>query len=159
MTRFLAAALLTSLLLSSSASSQGRPDFSGAWRMDPSRSESAVQNEPIGPVTVVISQTATELKIETTRAHGSSAVVYKLDGSENKLADGTATTRWDGSTLITETVRDIKGVTVTTKESRSLNAAGNEMSVDTILVVQHGYSLRGTPNYGTGKDVFTRVRQ
>ncbi len=108
---------------------------------------------------VEISQTATELKIETTRAHGSSAVVYKLDGSENKLADGTATTRWDGSTLITETVRDIKGVTVTTKESRSLNAAGNEMSVDTILVVQHGYSLRGTPNYGTGKDVFTRVRQ
>jgi hypothetical protein len=33
------------------------------------------------------------------------------------------------------------------------------MQVDTVLVVQHGYSLRGSQNYGAGKDIFTRVRQ
>jgi hypothetical protein len=60
--------------------------------------------------------------------------------------------------LVTEAVRDIQGQTVTTKETRRLNPDGNEMLVETMLVVQHGYSLRGTPNYGTGKDIFVRSR-
>ena len=46
---------------------------------------------------------------------------------------------------------------MTTKESRRLN--GGEMVVETVLVVQHGYTLKGTQNYGSGKDVFTRVRE
>ena len=87
---------------------------------------------------------------------GTSTVTYTLDGSENKMQTRTARTHWEGSTLVTETIRDVKGQTVTIKESRSLNAAG-EMLVETILVVQHGYSLKGTPNYGAAKDVFTRV--
>jgi hypothetical protein len=155
----LPAALVSILLLSSLPRAQTRPDFSGTWRMDPSRSESAMQAEPIGAVTHVISQTANELKIETRRSGGTTSVIHKLDGSESKLSDGTATTHWDGTTLVTEMVRDIRGATVTTKESRRLSADGAEMFVETVLVVQHGYSLKGTPNYGAGKDVFTRVRQ
>jgi len=126
--------------------------------MDQSRSESAVQSEPIGPITLVIAQTPSEVRIETTRAQGSSIVTYKLDGSEMKIPGGTAKTHWDGSMLVTEAVRDIQGQTVTTKETRRLNPDGNEMLVETMLVVQHGYSLRGTPNYGTGKDIFVRSR-
>ena len=49
------------------------------------------------------------------------------------------------------------GQTVTTKETRQLSADGSEMLVETMLIVQHGYPLRGTPNYGAGKDVFVRV--
>jgi hypothetical protein len=30
------------------------------------------------------------------------------------------------------------------------------MSVDTLLVVEHGYSQRGARNYGSGKDVYRR---
>jgi hypothetical protein len=137
---------------------QGKPDFSGSWTMDRSRSESAMQNEPIGPVTVVIAQTPGEVRIETTRTPGSSIVTYKLDGSEVTIPGGTAKTHWDGTTLVTEAVRNIQGQTVTTKETRRLNPDGSEMTVETMLVVQHGYSLRGTPNYGAGKDVYVRSR-
>lgn len=154
----LTALFVAALTLPALARAQTKPDFSGTWRMDPSRSESAMQNEPIGPVTHVISQTPSELKIETRRAGAITSVIHKLDGSESKLSDGTATTHWDGTTLVTEMVRDIRGATVTTKESRRLSADGTEMLVETVLVVQHGYSLKGTPNYGAGKDVFIRVR-
>src|SRR6185295_7306120 len=91
----LPAALVTLLLLSPLARAQTRPDFSGTWRMDPSRSESAMQAEPIGAVTHVISQTANELKIETRRAGATTSMIHKLDGSESKLSDGTARTHWD----------------------------------------------------------------
>jgi hypothetical protein len=150
--------LIATLVLPSALHAQGKPDFSGTWKMDPSRSESAVQSEPIGPVTLVIAQTPSEVRIETTRTQGSSVVTYKLDGSEVKIPGGTAKTHWDGTMLVVEAVRDVQGQTVTTKETRRLNPDGNEMLVETMLVVQHGYSLRGTPNYGTGKDIFVRSR-
>jgi hypothetical protein len=97
------------------------------------------------------------VRIETTRTRGSSVVTYKLDGSEIKIPGGTAKTHWDGSMLVTEAVRDVQGQTVTTKETRRLSADGKEMLVETMLVVQHGYSLRGTPNYGAGNDTFVRT--
>jgi len=153
-----ATVLIAALVLPSASQAQGKPDFSGTWKMDQTRSESAVQNEPIGPVTLVIAQTPAEVRIETTRAQGSSVVTYNLDGSEIKIPGGTAKSHWDGTTLVVEAVRDIQGQTVTTRETRRLSADGNEMLVETMLVVQHGYSLRGTPNYGAGKDVFVRSR-
>ena len=157
MARVLPLVLLMLLALPSTVRAQAKPDFSGTWMMDPSRSGSAVQSEPIGPVTVVITQTPTDLRIATTRAGGTSTATYTLDGSENTIPTGTAKTHWEGTTIVTETISDVKGQTVTTKQSRSLNAAG-EMLVDTILVVQHGYSLKGTPNYGAATDVYTRQR-
>jgi hypothetical protein len=126
--------------------------------MDAMRSASQVQNEPIGPVTVVIMHTPAELRIATTRAQGTATEVIKLDGSESKVSNGTATARWDGSALVVESVLDIQGASVTTRESRRLDAGGNEMTVDTVVEVQHGYTLKGAKNYGTGKDVYTRVR-
>jgi hypothetical protein len=158
MTNVRSALLVASLALPVTTHAQGRPDFSGTWTMDRSRSESAMQADPIGPTTVVITQAPGGLQIETTRDGKTAAILYKLDGSPSPIPGGTATSRWEGSTLITETVRDIQGQTVTTKESRRLNEAG-EMLVDTVLVVQHGYTLKGTQNYGAGKDVFTRVRE
>jgi len=136
---------------------QAKPDFSGTWKMDPTRSESAAQKEPIGPVTVVIAQTADEVKIETTRVDGSSAVTYKIDGSETRVPEGTAKTHWDGATLVTEVERYVQGQAVTTKEVRKLAANGNEMLVNMTVIGQHGYSA-STTNYGSGKDVYVRSR-
>lgn len=158
MKRILLAMFVLALALPSIAPAQAKPDFSGTWTMDPTRSESAMQAEPIGPVTVVITQTAGELKLETTRAQKTTVEIYKLDGSESRIPSGTGKARWEGMTLVVETVRDIQGASVTTKETRSLEAGGNEMRVESILEVQHGYSLKGTKNYGTGKDVYKRVR-
>src|SRR5712671_3714484 len=79
------------LLFSLQGSAQQRTDFSGVWQMDPSRSESAHQAVPIGPVTLIIKQNAAELSIETRRAQKhkpaifSEALTFKLDGSENSI--------------------------------------------------------------------------
>jgi hypothetical protein len=138
------------------ALAQTRPDFTGTWSMDLARSDSAAQTEPIGPTTVTIEQSLTELKVSIARDGKSATIVYRLDGAPAAIPGGTATSHWDGSTLVTETVRTIQGQTVTVNETRRLN--GDEMLVDSVLVVQHGYTLKGAQNYAAGKDVFTRVR-
>jgi hypothetical protein len=146
------------IAIPAAAQAQTRPDFSGTWSMDLSRSESAMQTDPIGPTTVAIEQTPTQLTMTTARDGKSTTVVYRLDGTPTQIPGGTATSRWNGSSLVTETVRTIQGQTVTTNETRHLNPAGDELLVESVLVVQHGYTLRGAQNYGAGKDVFTRVR-
>jgi len=153
------ALLLTALVSPFSAQAQTKPDFSGAWKMDPSRSESAAQAEPVGTIMLVITQTPGELKVETTRAEATSVVTYKLDGSNVRVAAGTSATHWEGTKLVTEGVFDVNGATVTTTETRTLSASGTEMLIERSVVVQHGYpnTLRGTSNYVAGKDVFVRV--
>lgn len=158
MKRMSFAVLVLSLLLPSASHAQTRPDFSGTWSMDLSRSDSAVQTDPIGPTTVTIDQTATELRMTIARGDKSASVIYRLDGAPTTIPNGTATSHWNGTSLVTESVRTIQGQTVTMNEVRRLNADGNEMLVDSVLVVQHGYTLKGSQNYGAGKDVFTRVR-
>jgi hypothetical protein len=147
----------TILALSCIAHAQPKPDFSGTWKLDPARSQSAVQNEPITAMTQVIAQTPTTVTVDITRPDGHVVHTYKLDASDVVPLSGTGKAHWDGAMLVTETVGDVNGQTVTTKVVRQLNEIG-EMIVETTLVVQHGYSLRGTPTYGSGKDVFLRVK-
>jgi hypothetical protein len=181
---------MNSILLASSALSllfpcllaaQTRPDFSGTWRMDASRSESAMQAEPVKSMTVVIRQTASDITIETTTERGTSIETYGFNPSIGSATDKTRsatqkpasaaasatqktegatekTARWQGDTLVTDVVRDVRGQSVTAQQSRRLTASGNEMIVESIVEVQHGYTLSGAKNYGSGKDVFLRVR-
>ena len=145
------------------------PDFSGTWKMDPARSESAHQAVPIGPVTLVIRQTPTELSIETRRSDPhkteihSETVIYKLDGSESAVAgpDGTlikSQAHWEGAKLVTGTTRNIQGSTVTTAYVHSLNPKGDELTVHKTLTVEHGYQFDGAKSYGTGTDVFIKAK-
>src|SRR6185436_7663591 len=66
-------------------------DLSGTWQMDGSRNASAHQAVPIGPVVLVIKQTAVELRIETRRSEkGKSAastesLTFRLDGVESSV--------------------------------------------------------------------------
>lgn len=154
MTRIL---LVAALLSISAVSAQSHADFSGTWRMDLTRSESAMQGEPLGPVTVVIRQTPTQISIETTSRRGTTTETYQLDGGETTLATGTGKARWVGDALVVDAVREVRGVSVTTQQSRRLMADGTEMHIDSILEVEHGYTLANTKNYGAGKDVFVRV--
>lgn len=141
---------------------QTRPDFSGTWTMDMTRSAAAVQNEPVGPTTLVISQGSTQLNIETQRDGKTWQIAY-VPGSAEAMTNRTNRSNlltsmwyWDGPRLVTETVRDINGQTVRTREAHSLDPSGSEMSIETLLVVEHGYSLRGAQTYGSGKDVYRR---
>jgi hypothetical protein len=155
------------LLLSLQATAQPPTDFSGVWEMDPSRSASALQATPIGPVTLIINHQSTDLSIETRRkepgkrAISSEVLTYKIDGPEISNVDNAgveikAKARWDGTKLVAETVRKIQGSTVTTTHVFSLNEGGKELTIDKTLTVQHGYQFQGANNTGTGRDVFVR---
>ena len=146
-------------------------DLSGTWQMDASRSESAHQAVPIGPVTLVIRQTADELSIETRRGEkGTSAVktetlTFKLNGIESSAVGNYGAlvklkARWDGPKLIAETARNVQDATVSTVQIFSLDASGRELTVDKTLTIQHGYQSPGANNnnVGKGKDVFVRGR-
>ena len=157
-----AVALTAVLLLPLALHAQPTRDFSGTWTMDLARSEAAQQGEAIKPVTFVITQTATQVRIETTRGNEKENVLYPLtksraSASPAPTASGHPEAYWDGDKLVTETQRSVNGYTVTVKEARTLGPSGGDMTVETTVIVQHGYSMPGAKNYGTSKDVFTRT--
>ena len=159
-----AAAKLTALLLflfPLFLHAQPAHDFSGTWRMDPARSQSAQQGEPFKMVTFVITQGPGQIRIEATRGNDKENVLYPLTRTRAAVtsdAPGQAEAYWDGDQLITMTQRPVSGQTVTVKEAHALNANGNEMTVETTVIVQHGYSMPGARTYGTSKDVYTRAK-
>jgi hypothetical protein len=157
------------LLLSAPVCSQQAGDFSGVWRMDAARSESAHQAVPIGPVTLIIKLTGAELSIETRRSSkgkresSSETLNFHLDGSESVVPDTSGKpiktrAHLDGAKLVTEATRDIQGSTITTVQTFTLDAKGNQMTIYKTLTVQHGYQSTSADanNTGRGTDVFVR---
>jgi hypothetical protein len=146
-------------------SAQAPPDFSGTWRMDLERSESPTYEQFIGPVTVVITQTPSEVRIETTRGSAPEAITstatYEFGDPERAATIGVTSAGslafWEGTTLVTAGVTTVQGQTVRTRERRVLDPGRGEMRVESLLIVEHGYTLEGTNNYGKAEDVFTRV--
>jgi hypothetical protein len=153
-------------LLACVAASAQPADFSGVWMMDASRSESAHQDVPIGPVTLVIRQSPAQLTVETRRsdkkkrAASSEVLTFNLDGTEKteSAAGGElkTTAHWDGPKLVIETVRNVQGSTVTTRQIMSLDETAKELTVNKTLTVQHGYQFEGANNTGRGTDVFVK---
>jgi hypothetical protein len=164
MTHLPAAALAATLLLPLTIHAQSTRDFSGTWTMDLARSEASQQGEAIKAVAFVITQGAAQVQIETTRGSERESVLYPLmksraaSASPASTATGHPEAYWDGERLVTETQRPVNGYTVTVKETRTLGPTGNDMIVETTVIVQHGYSMPGAKNYGTSKDVFVRAR-
>jgi hypothetical protein len=163
MTSLLAAVLAAALALWQASPASPKPDFSGAWTLDRGQSESANQGEPFEPTKLNIKHNNEEIVIETVRAGKPSTRTFPIDLTARR--DGNASPSvsprayWDGARLVTEGAVNIQGQTVSTRETLSLNPAGTEMTVERLVVVQHGYSFRGAQNYGTAKDVYTRNRQ
>jgi hypothetical protein len=145
MKRTPASALAAIVLLSIALLAQPTPDFSGNWTLD----------------TCAITQSVGQVRIETTRGNERENVLYALTksrASSNPGASGQSEAYWDGDQLITVTQRTVSGQTVTVKESRTLSPTGADMTVETTVIVQHGYSMPGAKNYGTSRDVFIRAR-
>jgi hypothetical protein len=117
---------------------QSKTDFSGTWTLDTSKSDAPVGRGGRGggggggPVT--IKQTASDIVIGN--------ATYKLDGSEsvNEGRGGQAKSKahWDGMKLVIETARDFQGMSITSKEVRSLSADGKEMTVETAFQTPQG---------------------
>ena len=148
------------LTLIAQATTAAKPDFSGTWTMDRERSESAMQEQPIGRQTVSITQTGANLTIQTTRDGKPEVVTYTIEDLPNApgvIGAGTRRAYWDGLKLITEGAGNVQGQTVSVREARTLNASRTEMTVESTVTVQHGYTFRGAKNYATAKDVYTRT--
>jgi len=161
MTYAATAAFAALLILPQSLSAQTVPDFSGTWQMDVDRSKAPHQGEPFRMVTFVIAQSEGQIRIDATRGNERDSVLYPLTKSRAAVssdATGDAQAYWDGDRLITETHRTISGQTVTVKEAHALSANGQDMIVESTVIVQHGYSMPGARTYGSSKDVFTRAK-
>jgi hypothetical protein len=159
-----------SLWGSGTANGQALPDFTGTWVMDVSRSETAGQAPEVlrrTAVTLIIVQSPDELIIETradgrresvtysfTRRHDPSRPVGTT-GSNSAVQEAIA--EWKGERLVTSTLLNVNGKAVTKTATRILDLSGGEMTVETRLVVQHGYEGNGA-NVGTAKDVFIKQR-
>ena len=128
--------------------------------MDEGRSESPTHQGFAGPVIWVIRQSPQELVVDIKRGAKAVTLAYRLyEKAPAGPPAGVPSYRgyWDGDRLVTETAQNIQGQTVTTREVRALEPGGNEMRVERLVQVEHGYTLRGAQNYNTAKDLFTRV--
>jgi hypothetical protein len=134
MKRVAVLALSAAIVIPFTARAQSKPDFSGTWTMDAAKSDPAPQGRGGGGGgggSQTVKQTATELSVQTEGRQGPQTMVYKLDGSAstNKVMgrggeqEVKSTAKWDGSTLVIETTRDIQGMSITTKETRKMEGA------------------------------------
>ena len=140
----------------------GMPDFNGRWRMVPERSGSPTQSQPISEMTFVIEQTADQIRLDmTSGAAQTVSATYELGPPPKqpveKLGAGQQRAFWDGTHLVVERAGTISGQTVSSKQMLTLNADQSEMTVERLVIVQHGYTLKGTANYASVKDVFVRA--
>lgn len=138
-------------------------DFSGTWSMVAERSGSPQQSEPVTKMMFVIAQTPDQIRIESTSNDAKPIVADYPFGPEPKqpsgpLSAGQARAYWQGDKLVVERGGTINGQTVSAKQLLSLNSDRSELTVERTVIVQHGYTLKGTPNYATVTDVFSKVR-
>lgn len=145
------------------AGHQSTPDFNGTWKMIPDRSGSPQQSEPVTSMTFVIAQSSDEIRIDITSGTSKPiSMVYPLGPMPKQpsepLSAGQSQAYWQGDKLIVERGGTINGQTVSAKQTLTLNPDRSELTVQRLVIVQHGYTLKGTPNYATVTDVFSRAQ-
>lgn len=150
---------LSSLLLQPADPSQ--PDYSGTWTLDEARSDSATQERYVRPMIVVISRADAEtLVVETRRGDQVETMKFVIEPAPDRpgaIGAGTRRAYWDGPKLVTEGAGNVQGKTVSVRAVRTLNAAATEMTVESMVAVQHGYTLRGAQTYAQVRDVYRRT--
>jgi hypothetical protein len=163
-----------SLAVNGLAYGQSRPDFSGEWQMDMSRSGSVAQRadaSPTTPVRVTIEQTPSHIRIETYRdgerqnlrfVFGETDGAFQPAGTSgsDELTVQPVHVQWKGEELVTTAVYRVNRMAVKQIQTRRLAEGGREMIVETLLEMQHGYETNH-PEYKAGttvSDVFSRVQ-
>jgi hypothetical protein len=135
-------------------------NFSGVWRMDNARSESAMQDQPVEDVIVSITQTGSMLRVETSRDGKREIAIYPFVArpSDTGELSGIPRAFWEGPILVDEGSLDVNGKTIGFRETRTAASDGSEMVVETTLKVEHGYDAKGAQTIVSGKNVFMRRR-
>src|SRR5262245_32422171 len=138
------------------AQAQEGANFSGTWVMDMTRSESAAQasnDSPRVPVRLEISHSPTSVTVRSLRDGRSETISYtferpketavKTSGSVTELQVTSASARWEGPILVTQTVYSVNGMATTKTEKYRLSGSGREMTIESELQMQHGYESNG----------------
>ncbi len=163
----LALALLISAVTVGPAAGQTPPTLAGTWTMDEKRSGSPTHEGFASPVIWVIEQAPDSLRLD--RNHGGKVLsyTYVLQAKPSGVRSDTTVVSpsgdspvhrgtWDGPRLNLETLQNIQGKTVTTREVLSLSNDGRDLTVERVVEVEHGYTMKDAKNFSTVKDVFTR---
>jgi hypothetical protein len=122
-----------------------QPNFSGDWKMNSAKSNFAPLPQP-DKLVRKITQRDSHLRIKTTQFGQQREIVtdlaYTTDGAECKnLIRGqevTGNARWDGDTLLIDSKREVQGTEIIQKESWSLSADGQ-----TITIANHVQTPQG----------------
>lgn len=138
------------------------PDLNGTWKMIADRSGSPTQTPPVNDMTLNVASTADEVRLEwLSGTEKPDAVIYPMVAPPQQptepLGADTKRAYWDGNRLVLERGGTINGQTVSMKQSLTLDGEHDELILERLVIVQHGYTLKGTPNYATVKDVFARA--
>jgi hypothetical protein len=137
------------------------PDINGVWKMIPDKSGSPTQTPPVNQMTLSVSSTADEVRMKWLEGASPDEIIYPVVAPPKQPADplgaGARRAYWEGNKLVLERGGSINGQTVSMKQSLTLDPASNELVLERLVIVQHGYTLKGTQNYATVKDVFART--
>jgi arylamine N-acetyltransferase len=157
MMRSLLALSVAVTLATAPASAQARPDFSGIWKVNVSKSDAPParpggQAPDMSQISVTITQAADSVVLVQAMGEQSRTVVHYLDGRESTNTTGRGTTKakshWEGSALITEgtmtATTPMGEMQMTTKEVRELSADGKTMTVTTTTDSPRGTMTRKT---------------
>ena len=148
------AAILASVALRPAAA-QGKTDFSGSWKMNVEKSDPMGGGGGAGggggggmmaSAVTVITQSPTQLVVETKFGDQSRSSTYTLDGKESvnpgmRGGETKSTVKWDGASLVIESM---SATGQASKEVRSLSADGKQMTVVTTRQGQNGETTRKT---------------
>jgi hypothetical protein len=115
--------LLLAAALSIAAAADSKPDFSGEWKLEPSKSDFGPMPAPDKVVQKIVHKDPA-LELESTQVDGGSerklAMTYRTDGTPTKGKIGenevVSTASWDGSVLAIESKLQIPNRTLTFKE-------------------------------------------
>ena len=162
MSSILPAVIAMVVLLPPLARGQDRANLTGTWTMVPERSESPAQDPPVRSIVLDISQSDATLTVNANRDGKTTATSYPVDNTRTPAAGtvGAGTTRayWEGPRLVAWRAGNVQGQTVSIRDTYELNADKSELVVETMVEIQHGYTMKGAKNYATSRDVFTKTR-
>jgi hypothetical protein len=167
MNRMVQLVAVAALLMPWTATAQNKVDFAGTWTMDASRSQSALPGTgatPVRQAQMVIAQVGGQLVVETMRDGNRQIARFPLIDPELPKAVGTSGSagvgtigNWGDRELTTSTPLSVNGMAVTTMEKRTLSPDGREMTVETVVTVEHGYEGKGINYSSPVKDVYVKT--
>lgn len=138
-------ALICLAALSSSAFLAAKPNFSGEWVMNATKSDFGPIPAPTKMVrTIKHEDPELQIKNQQSGAQGeiTSELKYTTDGKEvtNTTRGGEVkgTCKWDGDALVIESKRTIQSMEITQADRWSMGADGKSMKVESTLKTPQG---------------------